>query len=117
MSIFFLCHILLLWYASIYHTILKISSTSLPEALEDRDVLDGARDGVRVYKISIGGGGGDGVKVVKISQGSFTDSFTKIQHQKPSQDSTYHPSLFLESWRTWRFLMDLVMESGGLGHP
>ena len=62
MLIFFRCHILLLRYASIFHTILKIS-TSLPGALEDRDVLDGARDGVRVHKISLGG---------------FPESFIKI---------------------------------------
>ena len=55
MSIFFWCHILLLWYAATYHTILKISSKSSHGALEDRDVLDGARDGVRVHKISLGG--------------------------------------------------------------
>ena len=102
MSIFFRCHILLLWYASTYHKMLKISSKSFPGALENRDILDGARDGVRVHKISLGGfpeifikmgvpdGGGDGVKVVKISQGSFTDSFIKIQHPTSSQDSTYH---------------------------
>ena len=54
---------------------LHLSSKSPDGVLKGRDVPDG---------------GGDGVKVVKISQGSFTDSFIKIQHPKPSQDSTYH---------------------------
>ena len=35
----------------------------------------------------------------------------KIEHQEPSQDSTCPLSLFLESWRTWRFLMNLEMVS------
>ena len=58
---------------------------AIPGVLEDRDVLDGA---------------GDGVKVLNISQGSFTESFIKIQHQEACQDFTYHQSLFLSSWRT-----------------
>ena len=58
------------------------------------DVLDGA---------------GDGVRVLIISMRSFTESFIKIQHQEPHQDSTYPPSLFLESWRMWMFLMELEM--------
>ena len=29
------------------------------------------------------------------------------QHQKPCQDSTSPPSLFLESWRMWRFRKNL----------
>ena len=62
--------------------------------LDDRDVLDDA---------------GDGVRVLKISLGSSTESFIKIQHQKPSQDCTYPPSLLLESWRTGMFLMELEM--------
>ena len=53
---------------------------SLHGVLEDRDVLDGAVDGVRVLTISIG---------------SFTENFLKTQHQEPHQDSTYHPSLYL----------------------
>ena len=65
---------------------------SLPGVLKDmdRDVPDGA---------------GDGVRVLKIPQGSFTESYIKIQHQEACQDSTYPPSLFLESWRTEMFLI------------
>ena len=62
--------------------------------MEDSDVLDGA---------------GDGVRVLKIPQGSFTESFIKIQHQEAYQDYTYHQSLFLESWRIRRVLMELEM--------
>ena len=51
---------------------------SLAGVLDDRDVLDDA---------------GDGVRVLKISLGSSTESFIKIQHQKPSQDCTYSISL------------------------
>ena len=42
-----------------------------------------------------------------------SESFMKIGHQKACQDSTCPPSLFLESWRTWRVLMHLVMVSDG----
>ena len=38
------------------------------------------------------------------------------QHQKPCQDSTCPPSLFLESWRTWKFLMNLEMLSYDRDH-
>ena len=48
---------------------------------------------------------------LKIFQGSFTESFIKIHHKEACQDSTYPPSLFLESWRTWMFLMELEMVS------
>ena len=51
---------------------------SLAGVLNDRDVFDDAEDGVRVLKISLG---------------STTENLIKIQHQKPSQDSTYPPSL------------------------
>ena len=67
---------------------------SLPRVLKDMDINDEA---------------GDGVKVLKISQGNFTESFINIQHQEACQDSIYPPSLFLESWRTWRFLMELEL--------
>ena len=80
--------------------LLKVSSMSskcLPGVLKDVDVFDGAGDGVRVIIISIG---------------SFTKSFNNIQLQEPHQDSTYHPSVFLESWRTWMIVMELVMVSG-----
>ena len=75
--------------------LLKVSSKSskcLPGVLKDVDVFDGAGDGVRVIIISIG---------------SFTESFIKIQQQEPPQDSTCHPSVFLESWRTWMIVMEL----------
>ena len=75
---------------------------SLPGVLKDRDVLDLAVDGVRV---------------VKILQGSFPESFIKILHQEPCQDSTSPPSLFLESWRTVMFLMELEMVSGYSKYP
>ena len=77
-------------------TFLKMSSKSFPGVLEDRDVLDGA---------------GNGVKVLNISQGSFTESFIKIQHQEVCQDSTYSPSLILEFWRKGMILMKLEMVS------
>ena len=48
-------------------SLLHLSTKSLPGFLEERDVLDGA---------------GDGVIVLKISQGSFTEGFIKIQHQE-----------------------------------
>ena len=64
---------------------MHLSSKSLAGVLDDRDVLDDA---------------GDGVRVLKISLGSFTESFIKIQHQKPSQDSKCQLSIFLESRRT-----------------
>ena len=73
-----------------------LSSKSLPGALEERDVLDGDRGGVRVLKISLG---------------SFTESFIKIQHQEASQDSMYPPSLFLESFRRGMFLMEIEVGS------
>ena len=48
---------------------------------------------------------------------SVCESFIKIWHQEPCQDSTCPPSLFLESRRTWTFLMDLEMVSDGREHP
>ena len=79
-----------------------MSSKSFTGVLEDRDVLDGA---------------GDGVKVLNISQRSFTESFIKIQHQEVCQDSTYPQSLFLESLRTGILLMELEMVSGYSIYP
>ena len=81
---------------------LHISSKSLPGVLQERDVLDGA---------------GDGVKELNISQGSFTESFIKIQHQEVCQDSSYPPSNFLESWRKGMFLMELEIVSRNLIYP
>ena len=85
-----------------YCNLIKLGmvSTCPPSLLLEswnRDVLDGA---------------GDGVRLLKIPQGSFAESFIKIQHQEACQDSTYPPSLFLESWRTGMFLMELAMVSG-----
>ena len=42
---------------------------------------------------------------------------SKIQHQIPYQVSTCPSSLFLESWRTWRFLMNLEVVSDEREHP
>ena len=79
-----------------------MSSMSFTGVLEDRDVLDGA---------------GNGVKVLNISQRSFTESFIKIQHQEVCQDSTYPPSHFLESCRKGMFLMGLEMVSRNSIYP
>ena len=68
---------------------LHLSSKSLPGVLE---VPDKPGVGVRCYGLTFR---------------SFCESFIKIQYQKPCQDSTCPPSLFLESWRTWWFLMNL----------
>ena len=75
---------------------------SLPRVLNDVDVLDGTGDGVRVLIISIR---------------SFTESFIKIKNQEPCQDSTYPPSLLLESSRTWMSLMELEMVSRYSWYP
>ena len=81
---------------------IHLSFKSLPGVLEERDVLDGA---------------GDGVKELKISQGSFTESFIKIQHQEACQDSAYLPSIFLKFWRKGMFLMELEMVSWYYKYP
>ena len=81
---------------------LHLSSKSLPGVLEDMEVPDAP---------------GDGLRWKRKSKRSFPESFMKIGHQKPSQDSTCHPSLFLEFWRTWRFLMYLVIVSDEREHP
>ena len=52
---------------------------------------------------------GDSVIHEGASIGSFCESYIKIQLQEPCQDSTCPLSLFLESWRTCRFLMNLEM--------
>ena len=59
---------------------------------------------------------GDVLRWKRTFKRSFSESFIKIGHQKPCQDSTYPQSLSLESWRTWRFLMHLVMVSDGREH-
>ena len=48
---------------------------------------------------------------------SVCESFIKICHQEPCQDSTCPPSLFQVSRRTWTFLMNLEMVSDGREHP
>ena len=40
---------------------------------------------------------------------SFFKSFIKIECMQPCQDSTCHLSHFLESWKTWSFMMNLEM--------
>ena len=60
---------------------------------------------------------GDGLRWKRTSKRGFPESFMKIEHQKPCQDSTCPPSLFLESWRTWRFLMNLEVVSDDRDHP
>ena len=40
-----------------------------------------------------------------------------ILHQKPCEYSTCSPSLFLKSWRIWRFLMNLDVVSDDRDHP
>ena len=81
---------------------LHLSSKSLPGVLEDLDVLYGAGDGFRVLIIFIR---------------SLTESFIKIQHKDAYQDSPYHQSLFLESWRKGMFLMKQEMVSGYPKYP
>ena len=73
---------------------LHLSSNSIHGLLKDRYVLDEA-----------------GARELNVSQRSFTESFIKIQHQEACQDSTYPPSLILESFRTGKFFMDLQMVS------
>ena len=85
-----------------YHQSLFSSSKSHPGVFEDRDVLDGA---------------GDGVKVLNISKGSLTKSFIKIQHLEVCQESTYPPSHFLDSWRKGMFLMEQEMVSKNSRYP
>ena len=53
----------------------------------------------------------------KTSIGSVCESFINVWHWDPCQDSTCPPSLFLESRRTWTFLIDLEMVSDGREHP
>ena len=97
------------------------------------DVLDLAGDGAKVLKILQGSlffkslpgvlkdivhdEAEDGVMFLKISQGNLTESFIKIQHQEACKDSTFPPSLFLESLRTGMFLMKLKMVSGYPKYP
>ena len=77
-------------------SILHLSSKSFHGVFEDKDILDGTGDGL------------------KISKGSFTGSFIKIYHQEAFQDS---PFLQVFSWRTGIFLMELEMVSGYSKYP
>ena len=79
---------------------LHLSSNSIHGLLKDRDVLDEA-----------------GVRLLNVSQGSFTESFIKIQHLEACHYSTYPPSHFLESWRKGLFLMELEMVSWYSKYP
>merc|ERR1711978_818558 len=60
---------------------------------------------------------GDGIRRLGLSFRSFGESFIKIQYQEPYQDSTCPLSLFLESWRTWWFLINLEVVSDDRYHP
>ena len=64
------------------------------------DIPDGPRDGVRWDWTSIR---------------SVCESFINVRHQDPCQGSTCPPRLFLESRRTWTFLMDLEIRPGEAG--
>ena len=59
--------------------------------------------------MEIPGGPGDGDRWEGTSIKSASESFIKIGLQEPCQDSTCPPSFFLNSRRTWTFLMDLKM--------
>ena len=81
---------------------LLLSSKSLPGVMEDKEVPDERGVGVRYQRSSFR---------------SFCESFIKIQHQEPCQDSSCPPSLFLESWRSFRFLMNMELVSDDGYHP
>ena len=53
----------------------------------------------------------------KYPKEALLKSFIKIQQREACQDSTYPPSLFLESWKTGMFLMKLEMVSGYPKYP
>ena len=77
---------------------LFMSFKSLPGVLEDIEVPDQV---------------GNGARGLGQPLGSINETFMKIKHLKPYQDSPCPSSLFLESWKTWRFLTKLKMVSGG----
>ena len=81
---------------------LFMSFKSLPGVLEDMEDPD---------KV------GNGIRGLGLPLGSIPKSFIKIEHLKPCHDSQCPSSLFLESWRTWRFLTKLEMVSGGWDYP
>ena len=77
---------------------------------------------IQVSSWSLGGQGCSslswrGCQGIEISQGSFTETFIKIQHQEACPDSIYLPCLFLESWRTEIFLMEIEVGSEYLKYP
>ena len=80
---------------------LHMSSKSLPGVLEDMDIPYGPVYGIRW----------DGTSIRSVCK-----SLIKIWHQKPCQDSTYLPSLLLDSRRTWTFLKNREMVSDGGEH-
>ena len=62
------------------------------------------------------------LEVVSYDRDHSSEAYLKVSsrsnmHQKPCQDSTCPPSLFLESWRTWRFLINLEVVSDDKYHP
>ena len=58
-----------------------------------------------------------GVKRSNLVLRMFGENFMKIGALKGRQDSTCPPSVLLESWRTWRFLINLEVESDDRDHP
>ena len=58
-----------------------------------------------------------GCQGIEISKGRFTETFIKIQHPEAHQDSIYPPRLFLESWRTGMFLMEIEVGSEYSKYP
>ena len=70
----------------------------------------------QVSSWSLGGHGGSwhpscGVKRSMLVPRMFGENFMKIGALKGRQDSTCPPSILLESWRTWRFLIPLLVVS------
>ena len=85
------------WISNLSLPRIHLSSKSLPGVLEDMNVND--------------------CRVLKMFKRRFTENYIIIQHQEASQDLTFPPSLSLESWRTWMFLMELEMVSGYTKYP
>ena len=81
---------------------LYLSSKSLPWVLEDMEVPDKTVDGV-LWHVS--------------TLWLYCENFIQIQYQEACQDSTCPPSPFLESFRTWWYLMNLEMVSDHWEHP
>ena len=97
----------------------SMSSKTPGRELKDKETLDMIQDvwyGV-FENMDVPAKAWDGVKRLREALGSFPESFIKIKHLKPYQDSPFPLSPFLESWRTWRFLPKLDMVSGGQKNP